>query len=1027
MRNFDIELNRQKTNEPTIKERLLQGNNDIQFTITLKDGDSPVTVEDGKKPVFYFKYSGINGVYKLDDTHDDYASIVEVSSNQIILKPNKHISAVGGTTIMAVSVDDLYSYSFTYSVDTNFALTENVITLQPVNNALKADLSNVDKTALKTVLKSLDFAQNDLEDVDLAKLYDKGIDAKLMSADGSNYGISNFNTKLRQASAFEALEKRPRFTGLTAKEIRDLFFAHRYEEVQPIDFTQEPYLSADTLILAYQITREGQNIIQVLPPHTENKKIMVELLFSKGISTGSVEIDVQQGEALEGILTLNSMTFDKEGYAGMFIPLENENGYEFISHYETNMPSLVIEDERGNISLGVNKITFKNPMYVEDDGTGNVNVETDKTMNSPSLKATDGLLNQEFDVSSIKSIDKSIRLSNMGSGVADLSVAPNVADSGIFARLGNSQNLNSKYPKSRMYFSNLVEGGNAYIYQDMQKKSFVIQETDQKDPNVTGGTTFFIGLHLVPNKENIPLTQDGSIKLLFVDDADTVLTDVNGYPMGVEIEYKRGDVVREEVYTGLIKATGSTDVHLKVEMDFANEEIISLDGDTSICVQALTKDNASGRALELFMLYTGYRIEMNTEYFGVNNMNLARFLIYPQTKGVINTDTPLGDSFVISTKTNLNLEIKDYTLILSDNGTDIPIFSIYKQFNRKETELLKGKQYKVTAKIEDKNNAFNIALLKYTGRATKNVPTPEVLSYNNDSPVFNTGWTEEDKFFITEDVVSGIHTQTHTFTIPADAKEFAIIMYPVSSQIPTTLKLMDLEGDVIPAFNYYDLTNTSNIQEERLLNQDEFYKTKVVCPPQDASYRYTANNTDTKIPVGAISGGDLIVNNNAWSDAGSSDPLKVQGDFEFKVDGDFELDYTLLTYNEQNTLNEVNIRWQKSSDGTNFTDIPNSNIATTINPKTIVPKLIRGSFKVDVRKGDSIRGIMKSDKKDGFYLQCTATGQPLFSGNIVFKETLAIPVDTTKDLITLVSKGKEVTGKVLKFDIDSNTWTVEDK
>lgn len=57
---------------------------------------------------------------------------------------------------------------------------------------------------------------------------------------------------------------------------------------------------------------------------------MVEVLYSKGITTGSVEIDVVQGEHMEGVTTQSSIVFKENGYAGYFIPLKmNKVGNSF--------------------------------------------------------------------------------------------------------------------------------------------------------------------------------------------------------------------------------------------------------------------------------------------------------------------------------------------------------------------------------------------------------------------------------------------------------------------------------------------------------------------------------------------------------------------------------------------------------------------------------------------------------------------------------------------------------------------------
>lgn len=155
-------------------------------------------------------------------------------------------------------------------------------------------------------------------------------------------------------------------------------------------------------------------------------------------------------------------------------------------------------------------------------------------------------------------MDGTVRIAQVGNGQtpdgdqmykADLSVVPGKDAEGILAMLGNDELVNSKYPKSRLWFSDLKVKGGIAVYQDMQKKSFVIQDIDpQDDPNISGGTTFLIGLYIEPTQYgDNRITQDGWVRLEFVDDTDTPLLDVNGNPMAVQIDYKAGDEQRKEL------------------------------------------------------------------------------------------------------------------------------------------------------------------------------------------------------------------------------------------------------------------------------------------------------------------------------------------------------------------------------------------------------------------------------------------------------------------------------------------------
>lgn len=215
-------------------------------------------------------------------------------------------------------------------------------------------------------------------------------------------------------------------------------------------------------------------------------------------------------------------------------------------------------------------------------------------------------------------MDGTVRIAQVGNGQtpdgdqmykADLSVVPGKDAEGILAMLGNDELVNSKYPKSRLWFSDLKVKGGIAVYQDMQKKSFVIQDIDpQDDPNISGGTTFLIGLYIEPTQYgDNRITQDGWIRLEFVDDTDTPLLDVNGNPMAVQIDYKAGDEQRKELYLGECQAKAYTDVHLRIETNFPNEELLSIGANSCVLIQSVGKDYGVGKALLAFMAFTGYQ------------------------------------------------------------------------------------------------------------------------------------------------------------------------------------------------------------------------------------------------------------------------------------------------------------------------------------------------------------------------------------------------------------------------------------
>lgn len=399
-----------------------------------------------------------------------------------------------------------------------------------------------------------------------------------------------------------------------------------------------------------------------------------------------------------------------------------------------------------------------------------------------------------------------------------------------------------------------------------------------------------------------------------------------------------------------------------------------------------------GKALLAFMAFTGYQVKMNNKYYGYNSLNLARTLIFPEPETEINNDvTYMGDNTYLSVKTAAKVSISNNQLIVKDNNKDLPVFSLFKRYNRFDTFVCRGKNYKATVKITDKQNAFVVALMKYTG--SENVaPTPELVSYNNDQPQFNAGWSISDKLFISEDAVSGIHEATKTFVVSTDAKEFAVIIFPNASQIPTTMVLNDFEGDITPWFNRMVITDSSHISEKYLEYQKDYAKFVVMTPAGDASYRYTYNKIAGNIPLGIKKGLALVSNNNAWADPGASDPNKVQGDLLAEADGIITIQYSGQAYNETSTMNEANFWAVKVAPDGSLTEVPNSRYSTTIEANRKIAKNIQSkSISFPIQQGESVRFLANSNIDDGFYLQSGTDGKPLFEVIVNFKEMVGMP------------------------------------
>ena len=1048
MRTINLILDQERQNEPIKLQGILQGNKNIQFKIKLAQNGTLIDIDNMKKPKVIYRWLNINKAYVFDESADGYD--ITVADNTITIPSNERMVMGYGQVQIKIVLDDLYTYSCSYNVDRNLDYKATLIDPTSPHNYALEDLSNVPKSKFDEKAKASNLMKNDMADVDLDKLNDKfkdtdsgkelkqqGIDLGLKAnADMLNVSPSTFNRELTQNKAFQDLQnKHPDTTGKTDAEIKALFYTNRFEETNAVDLTQPPFDAPTTLLMVYQMNSEGGTIRQVLPPHTTNQIIMVEMLFAKGVSNATLEIDVVSGEHIEGITgQTNALTFDKQGYLGYFLPLQNSQGYEFVSHHETMITGITMRDSQSNVSLGVKDITFDDSFTLEDSQ------ETLKIKfngkSASALPFVDGKLEKEFVPTKVQSQDKTIRIANLG-GVADLSVNDPLSNEGVMATLGTDRLYNSKYDNEKIFFGDVKHKGGSFVHFNNQDGSIILQEIDGKDPLVTGGTLFLLGLYYEPNMlDPSTLNQDGYFRIELVDQNGDILIDVDGNPMGAEIHYLQGQKERNELYLGFIKATTYTEVRARFVNSFTSQEVLTVGANTAIVAQPIGDDYASGLPILNFMAYTGIRLNMNKKYYGYNSLNLARYLVFDEPLSVLTPQTTsLGENSYIDNRSNINMQIANNELVITDNGVSQPVFSIFKLYDNLDTSFIKEQNITadVIVNIVDKVNAFNVLFMKYTGTETTNIPKPNVLSFNNSNPVFATGWEIIDTLFIPEDAVQGEHIATKEFIVPNDSniKQMAILLHQVAGGQPLNLKLKDFEVDIKPPFSKMIVTNNLSIKEELLLTNKEYYKSRVDCPNGYSAYRFTINSTDTKIPVGVFKGGDgKIINDNAWTDVGAIDPNKVQGDIKFLVDGKVNMEYGGQLFNEQSSENNIDFWIAKlNGDGT-FTEVPNSRYTSTIEAnKTTPKKFLSKAFTFDVKANESYRVFAKSNKDDGCYVQASPNGNTLFYTSIVFNELQLSNTDVMEKAneVIFMENGKEVYNKMLQYDITTGKMTVIDK
>lgn len=548
-----------------------------------------------------------------------------------------------------------------------------------------------------------------------------------------------------------------------------------------------------------------------------------------------------------------------------------------------------------------------------------------------------------------------------------------------------------------LWFDDIIWPAGAYIETKRDDKTYGIQEADELDPNVTGGMDYLVAFR-ISMVGNAP--DDGYVRAYLYQSKTAFqqgvyLEDKNGQPMVVERQYKAGDRLGSLDAIGVINAKGIKEFTCHVVDNF-DDDILNLtdrtQGATGLMIQALKKDSKTGMGLIEFEADTKQNIQFSGHYLGEDrvNMNWVVSTNTPVKEGAAGLGQTMADGLHFYNISPMKMGVQDGHVLFQDNGSDICDFNFGKIFSAEETKMLRDKEINVTATVNDKDSGYYVALVKWTGKPDKY--TPEIFkSRNNMSPIFDTGWSLVDTLFISEDIVIGDHTDTKTFTVPADANNYAVIIYPVEEQQPLTLKLKQLKVDVKTPFNGYALSAPELLNEQHLTYSNE-YKKFVQDTQGNASLRYTLNNVaeGLPMPVGEpIKGSaDVSLDPNVNEVVGSQ-ASGGEGAIKFEADGKAIIKGQVRVWNEQNTDSNGELWWCTVGPDGSLTKIDSSEtyIGAAAKAKNSIANL--RELTIDVEAGDRIALRGKADKADGLFLECNSDDKPLIYVEVTLKELVA--------------------------------------
>lgn len=363
-------------------------------------------------------------------------------------------------------------------------------------------------------------------------------------------------------------------------------------------------------------------------------------------------------------------------------------------------------------------------------------------------------------------------------------------------------------------------------------------------------------------------------------------------------------------------------------------------------------------------------------YLGAAHATIAALVSkdVPTQEGNAGEAYTLADGWGASNRTKINLGVSGGAIVVSSVSSEMADFTIHKIFSAEDTVLMRGKEERVTVTTENRDCAFVLLGMKWTGKPDE--ATTEILvNRNNGSPVFSPDWAEFDREFISENALTD-STVSHIFTVPPDATQYAYVLIPNAEQNPINLKIKQFVCDVVAPFESH-IVHRPKLIETMMRKEDEFWEFA-----QDNqgyfSLRYTVNAVWIPCPIGLLKKGSSLLKLDASKMVIAGSAAKGgEGAIVFPDAGKVTMAVSFFALNEQATDSEFSARLVKVADSGAVTPIAGADLRVKIsaNSKGSIVNLKADTF--DVSAGDCVGIQVKSDKVDGCFLESTTPSQPL--------------------------------------------------
>lgn len=539
-----------------------------------------------------------------------------------------------------------------------------------------------------------------------------------------------------------------------------------------------------------------------------------------------------------------------------------------------------------------------------------------------------------------------------------------------------------------LWYDNTVKPAGGFIQIDRNGKAIGLQEDDTLDPNVTGGTPYFIYTR-ISMKGTAPA--DGYIQFYLRDKiTQDILEDDNGRVLAVRKKYKTDDELGSLDIAAIKKFTGIEEFQICVDEDFGQSEPIVIEdrteGNSCVLVQAIDSSDQTSRGILQTENDLGKNFEWTSHYIGEKFRDIEYFLKEdrPTTTITPGTGETSTDGWFLNNFTQIKVGVASDTLTIEDDGSNLVGFGFGNIITAEETQLLRGKSFNVYIETTTLEGAGRVYAAKWTG-------APD--AYNKDvitgispvgEPILGAGWTIlGTSIFCIENPTGNPATYSGAFTMPVDANNLAVFFAPNEEQQPNKYEITQFYFDKDPAISGFFLYAPEEAGESYLIKDTKYFECGLNVEGW-ASLRYTINQADTAMPAGKLIKGAADITPNWVGDGAAVDFLT------FNEPGDADISTSFYVYPGESIpvsgSTSVNFWWAKEGAPGVWTKIPESEVTETVN-KTDQPTFISTpTFTFKAKAGDKLRAYASSGINDGAYIQSTSAHLYLCKTIINFTE-----------------------------------------